>query len=302
MVRPRADDARKTQQELTVPDSVSESREGSYSSPLALLPATLDAVSDGLVIVDAEGCCRYLNEAAATTLGQSAGALLGQPVWSHLPNDLGRRLREACESATAAARPSRLTEHQPDLGGWLEIRVFPHGGDTMLVFRDRNAEQLADDELAEEVESISEAERIVGFGMWRWEIASGRVRWSDELHRIYGLRPGEFGGTVEASWPSSTPKTATACGPTSRARWTRWRRSSSRRGSCGPTVRCGCCCPRGGCSPGPTALPWPWSGCATTSASGPASSARSARASGVCARSWITRRRSSPSRICPAAT
>ncbi len=27
---------------------------------------------------------------------------------------------------------------------------------------------------------------------------SGRVRWSDELHRIYGLQPGDFGGTVDA--------------------------------------------------------------------------------------------------------
>jgi PAS domain S-box-containing protein len=198
MVRPRADDARKTKQDLTVPDSDSGSRGGSYSSPLELLPATLDAVSDGLVIVDSHGCCRYLNESAAASLGQTPETILGRPVWTHLPEDLGRRLREACELAIQGARPARLLEHQPDLGGWLEIRVFPHGGDVMLTFRDRNAEQLADDELAEDAESISEAERIVGFGMWRWELASGRVRWSDELHRIYGLRPGEFGGTVDA--------------------------------------------------------------------------------------------------------
>ncbi len=45
---------------------------------------------------------------------------------------------------------------------------------------------------------LGEAERIAGFGIWRWDVASGRVHWSDELHRIYGLRPGEFGGTVDA--------------------------------------------------------------------------------------------------------
>jgi PAS domain S-box-containing protein len=48
------------------------------------------------------------------------------------------------------------------------------------------------------VELLSEAERIARFGIWKWEIASGRVHWSDELHRIYGLRPGEFDGTVDA--------------------------------------------------------------------------------------------------------
>ncbi len=48
------------------------------------------------------------------------------------------------------------------------------------------------------VDLLGEAERIAGFGIWKWEVASGRVHWSDELHRIYGLRPGEFGGTVDA--------------------------------------------------------------------------------------------------------
>lgn len=54
-----------------------------------------------------------------------------------------------------------------------------------------------DEELREFAERMSEAERIAHFGVWRWELATGRVRWSDELHRIYGLAPGEFAGTVE---------------------------------------------------------------------------------------------------------
>ena len=44
---------------------------------------------------------------------------------------------------------------------------------------------------------MSEAERIVGFGVWEWDIRSGRVQWSDALHHIYGLVPGEFAGTVD---------------------------------------------------------------------------------------------------------
>jgi PAS domain S-box-containing protein len=47
-------------------------------------------------------------------------------------------------------------------------------------------------------EMLAEAERIGRFGIWRWDIASGHVHWSDELHHIYGLEPGEFGGTADA--------------------------------------------------------------------------------------------------------
>jgi PAS domain S-box-containing protein len=52
-------------------------------------------------------------------------------------------------------------------------------------------------ELREYAARMGEAERIVGFGVWRWEIATHRVLWSDELHRLYGLAPGEFAGTVD---------------------------------------------------------------------------------------------------------
>jgi PAS domain S-box-containing protein len=47
-------------------------------------------------------------------------------------------------------------------------------------------------------ELLAEAERVAQFGTWKWEIESGRVSWSDELHRIYGLEPGGFAGTVDA--------------------------------------------------------------------------------------------------------
>jgi PAS domain S-box-containing protein len=53
------------------------------------------------------------------------------------------------------------------------------------------------DDVREFADRMSQAERIARFGVWRWDISSGRVRWSDELHHIYGLRPGEFTGTVD---------------------------------------------------------------------------------------------------------
>src|SRR4051794_24448578 len=57
--------------------------------------------------------------------------------------------------------------------------------------------QRLQEELHEYAERMAEAERIAGFGVWKWDLASDRVRWSDELHAIYGLAPGTFPGTVE---------------------------------------------------------------------------------------------------------
>ena len=46
--------------------------------------------------------------------------------------------------------------------------------------------------------ALERAEALAHFGSWHWDLAAGRVEWSAELHRIYGLAPGTFAGTFEA--------------------------------------------------------------------------------------------------------
>jgi PAS domain S-box-containing protein len=35
-------------------------------------------------------------------------------------------------------------------------------------------------------------------GGWLWDVRTGVVQWSDELHRIHGVDPLDFEGTIEA--------------------------------------------------------------------------------------------------------
>lgn len=174
---------------------------GPHGLPLAapgLLPVILDGVADGIAVLDRDGRCIYLNESAGAMLGQAPAGMLGSRLWNQLPEDLRLGLRQACEAAAETGVADRLVGRSAKLGCWFEFRVLPHDGDVVIVFRDVTDEQLAHDELVEHLDRNFEAERIVGFGVWRWELRSGRVRWSDELHRIYGLAPGDFGGTVDA--------------------------------------------------------------------------------------------------------
>jgi len=56
----------------------------------------------------------------------------------------------------------------------------------------------AEAELRRREAQLADAQRIARLGIWEWEVASNRVHWSDELFRIYGLEPQEFGATYEA--------------------------------------------------------------------------------------------------------
>ena len=59
--------------------------------------------------------------------------------------------------------------------------------------RKRAEERLRRSELR-----LAEAQRLAHLGSWEWDMTQPAVGWSDELYRIFGLRPQQFEGTFEA--------------------------------------------------------------------------------------------------------
>jgi PAS domain S-box-containing protein len=52
--------------------------------------------------------------------------------------------------------------------------------------------------LSSVLRQLEEAQRTAHVGSFEWDIATNVVTWSHELHRIYGLENGQFGGSFEA--------------------------------------------------------------------------------------------------------
>src|SRR5207244_7028545 len=45
---------------------------------------------------------------------------------------------------------------------------------------------------------LSEAQEVAGLGSWEWDLATGRLTWSDELYRLFGVDPKTFTPTPES--------------------------------------------------------------------------------------------------------
>ncbi|OGV69114.1 MAG: hypothetical protein A3K19_25030 [Lentisphaerae bacterium RIFOXYB12_FULL_65_16] len=52
--------------------------------------------------------------------------------------------------------------------------------------------------LRDSVARLNHAEEIAHLGSWELDLLSNRLSWSDEIYRIFGLQPQEFGATYEA--------------------------------------------------------------------------------------------------------
>ena len=56
----------------------------------------------------------------------------------------------------------------------------------------------AEEALRESEQRLNRAQEIAHLGSWELDLVNNRLTWSDEVYRIFGLRPQEFGATYEA--------------------------------------------------------------------------------------------------------
>jgi PAS domain S-box-containing protein len=68
----------------------------------------------------------------------------------------------------------------------------------MISCVDVTAQKEAMNALMRSEETFSKAQEIASIGSWDWDIVDGSLCWTDEIYRIFGLRPQEFGATYEA--------------------------------------------------------------------------------------------------------
>jgi len=74
---------------------------------------------------------------------------------------------------------------------------------TMMDITER---KRADEALIQSETRLREAQRIAHVGSWDWDIIGKKLHWSDEVYRIFGLIPQEFGATYEAFLARVSPE------------------------------------------------------------------------------------------------
>ena len=79
--------------------------------------------------------------------------------------------------------------------------------------KERTAElEEAYKSLKESEKGLAEAQRMAHIGNWDWNIVTDELYWSDEMYRIFGLNPQEFGSNLRYIFELCTSRRSRLCG------------------------------------------------------------------------------------------
>jgi PAS domain S-box-containing protein len=188
--------------EINLPDELKAA--GQMRSRLA---AIVESSDDAIVAKDLNGIITAWNGSAERIFGYSESEVLGKPVTILIPPELQAQETDILHKLRSGQR----VEH-------FETVRITKSGERVLVsltvspVRDSTGKIVGASKIARDVTRIRRIEQALrdgeqrmrfcleaaNIGTWDWDIASGSVRWSENMEKINGLLPGSFEGNFAA--------------------------------------------------------------------------------------------------------
>lgn len=163
-------------------------------------------VDDLIVVLDTQGHRIYNSPSYERILGDTR-ALRGSDSFAEIHPDDRERIRAVFEQTVATGSGKRTEFRFLSMDG--SVRYIESQGSVIrnaegkteqviVVSRDVTERRLADRQIKKSQKQLAAAQQIAKIGSWEWDVAENKLVWSDELLRIYGVKPEEFEGTYQA--------------------------------------------------------------------------------------------------------
>jgi PAS domain S-box-containing protein len=179
-----------------------------------------DNSSDVIWTMDQEGRFTYVSPSVEKLRGYTPEEVMEQKPEEFLTPDSLQYYFKGLELARVAILKdepfpsSRFQLEQPCKDGstvWTEVTIsgmYNENGDfigILGVSRDITERKRTQDALKESEASLARSQEIAHVGSWTLDLAENSLTWSDEVYRIFGLKPQEFEATYEAFLESVHP-------------------------------------------------------------------------------------------------
>jgi PAS domain S-box-containing protein len=175
------------------------------SVPAAALDIFADLSALAMFSQDADGRIVRWNRGAERIFGYAEGDIIGELLASLAAPHYRDDLTALGQRVAAGERIDRVFTEMRRKDGMpvpIALSVSPVVGSSgefvgaVGVAQELTETRLAQAALAEVEQRFREWESLAHVGRWLWDVGSDAVQWSDELHRMHGVDPLEFEGTL----------------------------------------------------------------------------------------------------------
>ena len=182
-------------------------RRGDAVGGQAVLDIFADLSSLALFSQDVDGRIVSWNRGAERIFGFTEREIVGDALTSLVPAHLRGDVDAVGMRVAAGERIDRIvTEIQRKDGMQVPVALSVSPlldaegafSGAVAVAQELTETRLAQAALAEVDQRFREWEALAHVGRWLWDVGSDAVQWSDELHRMHGVDPLDFEGTLAA--------------------------------------------------------------------------------------------------------
>ncbi len=188
--------------------SVDKEREAQYRSTIHYLQGILQTTQDGFFVLGADAAFKDVNDSFCAMTGYTRIELLEKRILDidadEHPEDTAARIERimAVGSESFTARHRRKDGRVIDVE--MSVSFLDEGAGSFICFcRDISERKRAEHELIEREALLrqsgiklarneallAKSQRIAHIGSWELEVESGRLTWTEEVYRIFGLAP-----------------------------------------------------------------------------------------------------------------
>lgn len=173
----------------------------------ATFRAVVSISDDAIFTCDPDGKVTTWGAQAVRLFGRADGEVVGRPLVDLFPPRLGREITVV---AARAAAGDRVQHHEAEVARadglpvpvWLSIAPVADADGCIrqlaVVAKDVTEQNVTQATLAEMEARLQEGEALAHVGSWLWDVRTDTVQWSLEFHRIHGIDPLDFEGTLES--------------------------------------------------------------------------------------------------------
>ena len=165
----------------------------------------LNELEQNIFVKDVNSNYLFCNSHYAELLGETTTSIIGKDDYAFFPKEIAEKYRKDDAAVIKNEKEISVEEeifinNEKRIVKTIKKPLYFNGKVTSVlgIFWDITEEKTEENNYKKLQSGLLQAQSLANIGHWELDLVSNKLYWSDEVFRIFGLKPQSFGATYEA--------------------------------------------------------------------------------------------------------